>query len=343
MSFTSSKTQINNNMKKQICQFCLTEFENKRDRSYCSCKCYHKSQVGKKRVIRYCINCNQIIQDHHPRKFCSRICYYKHPKPKETRQKMSESHKDKPNSGWFKKGEHRGLKYEFKEGNKPIINKKRNLKLSKTRKRLYKEGKIKNWNDGLRGREVLKHYKNGKNWNVGLTAETDERVRRNAKSIKKSYKGRKHWSKGLTKETDERLMKMSKKMKAQHLSSKTEFQKGKKHPMWAGGISFEPYGIEFNNKLKEQIRKRDNFTCQECGKSQLKRKLSIHHIDYNKNNNSEINLISLCNKCHMKTNENRKHWEEHFKMKMFIKELFNPENILIYNENKQLIGIEKIK
>ena len=33
------------------------------------------------------------------------------------------------------------------------------------------------------------------------------------------------------------------------------------------------------------------------------------------------------------------HWQNHFQMKMFIKELFNPSNILIYNQEHKLIGI----
>ena len=120
--------------------------------------------------------------------------------------------------------------------------------------------------------------------------------------------------------------------------------KGEKNPAWLGGKSFEPYGIEFNQELKELIRKRDNYTCQECGKTQkqLKRKLSIHHIDYDKKNNSKLNLISLCLKCHLKTNTDRKHWKRHFQNIMVLREIFNPENLLIFNENKQLIGMERI-
>ncbi len=120
--------------------------------------------------------------------------------------------------------------------------------------------------------------------------------------------------------------------------------KGEKNWNWQGGVSFEPYGQEFNKELKEKIRKRDNYECQECSikQEELKRKLDAHHIDYNKKNNNPLNLISLCQKCHLKTNGNRKHWKRYFQMQMFIREFFNPENILIFNENKQLIGLEKI-
>lgn len=48
-------------------------------------------------------------------------------------------------------------------------------------------------------------------WNYGLTKETDERVARNAESIRKSTKGRVPWNKGLTKETDKRVAKNAKK------------------------------------------------------------------------------------------------------------------------------------
>ena len=105
-------------------------------------------------------------------------------------------------------------------------------------------------------------------------------------------------------------------------TGRTHFKKGQfaldKHPQWNGGISFEPYGVDFNEELKEQVRKRDNYTCQECGytEEQLGYTLNIHHIDYNKKNNSEDNLISLCKSCHGKTNWNREDWIEYYKDKI---------------------------
>uniref|UniRef100_A0A6H1ZX55 Putative homing endonuclease n=2 Tax=viral metagenome TaxID=1070528 RepID=A0A6H1ZX55_9ZZZZ len=45
-------------------------------------------------------------------------------------------------------------------------------------------------------------------------------------------------------------------------------------------------------------------------------KLTIHHIDYNKKNNDELNLISLCRKCHSKTGGKRKYWQNYFKEKV---------------------------
>jgi len=116
---------------------------------------------------------------------------------------------------------------------------------------------------------------------------------------------------------------------------------GKENPNWKGGKSFEPYSPEFNKRLKKQIRERDNFQCQ-CEGSH-KGFLSIHHIDYNKKNSSPWNLITLCLKHNSLANTNRKHWENHFKMKIFIKEIFNPQNIKVFNENNKLIAMGKIR
>jgi hypothetical protein len=55
---------------------------------------------------------------------------------------------------------------------------------------------------------------------------------------------------------------------------------------------------------KETIRERDNYTCQECNIKQKDyyRKLDVHHIDYDKQNCSPKNLITLCHNCYMYTN-----------------------------------------
>jgi len=85
---------------------------------------------------------------------------------------------------------------------------------------------------------------------------------------------------------------------------------GDKNGGWYGGISENPYGPEFNRTLKNKIRKRDNFKCAICKEDGY----DVHHIDYDKENNLEENLITLCHKDHMKTNINRESWMEFFKI-----------------------------
>jgi len=64
--------------------------------------------------------------------------------------------------------------------------------------------------------------------------------------------------------------------------------------------------------IRETIRQRDNHLCQLCHKKQCREKLSVHHIDYNKQNNKSSNLISLCRNCHRKTGYNRDYWYAYF-------------------------------
>jgi hypothetical protein len=79
-----------------------------------------------------------------------------------------------------------------------------------------------------------------------------------------------------------------------------------KNPRWRGGVSYEPYGLEFNKKLKELIKERDNYCCLLCGITQIESiyildtELSVHHIDFNKYNNEPKNLLTICEICHNK-------------------------------------------
>ena len=77
-------------------------------------------------------------------------------------------------------------------------------------------------------------------------------------------------------------------------------------------MSFEIYPRTFSYKLKELARQRDNFNCRNCYLLQIKQKLDIHHIDYDKQNCNIENLISLCRSCHSKTNSNREYWKRYY-------------------------------
>lgn len=136
-------------------------------------------------------------------------------------------------------------------------------------------------------------------------------------------KGQLPWNKGLTKETDKRVADYSEKVTVKIIKLFEEdalyrerIRLGTIEGMKKAGIlppnfrsesSLEPYGRDFTDKLKEQIRKRDAYICQICGvhQSQLPRKLDIHHIDGNKKNNKPENLFSYCESCHIML-----HWRE---------------------------------
>ena len=71
---------------------------------------------------------------------------------------------------------------------------------------------------------------------------------------------------------------------------------GENHWNYIDGRSYLPYTMDFTDELKETIRKRDNYTCQNCGMTEEEhlivhgQKLHIHHIDYIKENLSLIHI-----------------------------------------------------
>ena len=103
---------------------------------------------------------------------------------------------------------------------------------------------------------------------------------------------------------------------------------GENSSMWKGGIANEPYPFKFNKELKEKIRIRDKKMCQLCGVAEkdltIKNRngktvplnLCVHHIDYNKQNCSHSNLISLCRRCNSLVNFNTNKWVSLFREKL---------------------------
>lgn len=97
--------------------------------------------------------------------------------------------------------------------------------------------------------------------------------------------------------------------------------RGPRNPAYKGIID-AVYDRNFTNNLKEHMHLQNMWRCQICGnKSEC-----IHHIDYNKKNSEEDNLISLCWKCHSKTNFNREKWI------MFFKEHYSRHFLTINNK-----------
>lgn len=175
-------------------------------------------------------------------------------------------------------------------------------KQSETRLRLLKEGKIKSWNKGKKCPQL-----SGKNNGFYGKKHSKEVLRKRSEKV---------ISNGTFKKVNNPFY------RKHHTIENKEIMKFKKlgeyvgsnNPNWLGGKSFEPYTMEFNNKLRRIIRKRDNYVCVLCGKHQekCKKSLDIHHINYDKKLSILQNCISLCTSCHMKTNFNRKHWTKFF-------------------------------
>lgn len=87
-----------------------------------------------------------------------------------------------------------------------------------------------------------------------------------------------------------------------HLSS------GENNPNWMGGLSRLPYTYDFNS-ISKRIIQSYKFRCQGPECSGTDRRMTTHHINYNKQDNDEQNLICLCSSCNSKANFNRERWK----------------------------------
>ena len=95
-------------------------------------------------------------------------------------------------------------------------------------------------------------------------------------------------------------------------------RRGKNHANWLGGKSFEDYPQEFDRYSRLEVKERDNYTCQLClyrGEEKDKN-LTVHHIDYDKQNCNINNLIVLCRSCNSKVNADRNFWVKFFTQKI---------------------------
>jgi hypothetical protein len=162
-------------------------------------------------------------------------------------------------------------------------------------------------------------------WNKGIP-RTDEEKQNISKAIIEGKKNssyvfteehKQNVSKGLkghkkTKEWIDKVIKSRESNPTYELMKKriSEIMKEKhrngeaKNPFYIDGryknepnSNYNLYGGQFTDELKYTVRKRDSWICQLCGKL---RSTHVHHIDCNKLNNNEKNLITLCGSCHAK-------------------------------------------
>lgn len=73
---------------------------------------------------------------------------------------------------------------------------------------------------------------------------------------------------------------------------------GPGNPQWRGGRSLKGYAPGFTPALKRRIAKRDDYRCRSCGSPRGNGTHAVHHIDGEKHDHSENNLVLLCCSCH---------------------------------------------
>lgn len=109
-----------------------------------------------------------------------------------------------------------------------------------------------------------------------------------------------------------------------------------------GFSKYKPYCEKFNKKFKDRVRAFFGYTCVLCGEPQNGRRLQVHHINYEKGACCDKNIIplfvSLCNSCHIKTNSNRKYWENYFTK--LINEYYGGKCYFTQSEMNQIKGYQ---
>jgi len=90
---------------------------------------------------------------------------------------------------------------------------------------------------------------------------------------------------------------------------------GPKHPQWNGGTCRWPYPFIWK-EMRIKILERDEYTCQNPDCKHNSKKISVHHIDYDKDNCVMTNLITLCNSCNIIANYDREFWYGYYMMIM---------------------------
>lgn len=182
-----------------------------------------------------------------------------------------------------------------------------------------------------RGRKGMKfsqeHRKNLSLSHIGYKQSDDTKIK-HSKTLKEQYingirKPSKYWLGKKRPEQSNRWIKNNPMKRPEQRERVRNMMIGNKN-RYIDGRSENGYPLEFKRITKSKIiQNRDKWICQLCGdllpiKSNIKgkKKASVHHIDYNKNNNSEYNLITLCNFCNTSVNTNRNEWTTFFQNKL---------------------------
>lgn len=233
------------------------------------------------------------------------------------------------------------------------------IKKEETKKKISQKmkGQIP-WNKGLTkeiddrinkySKNNSSHFKSGHNtWNKGLTKETNnsmmiiaqantgdknpakrldvkQKMSLSRKKLLSNPRNHPMYGKHHTEKSKEKMRNKKIGVKQSKETIEKRIKRGKDHYNYQHGKYLKPYCKKWTEQLREEIRERDNRICQECNKTERnnKRKLSVHHIHYDKDN-CYPDLITLCCSCSAKVNYNRNYWEEHFMNKLKERNLLN--------------------
>lgn len=86
---------------------------------------------------------------------------------------------------------------------------------------------------------------------------------------------------------------------------------GENNPNWNGGLSRMPYPYNWES-ISKSIIKRDGAVCMNPCCEAVNKRITVHHIDYDKMNCDPSNLITVCETCNSVANFGRQQWYEYY-------------------------------
>lgn len=101
---------------------------------------------------------------------------------------------------------------------------------------------------------------------------------------------------------------------------------GENNPSWKGGLSRIPYPYNWAN-ISKSIIERDGAICMNPNCGEKNKRITVHHIDYDKMNCNPENLITVCDTCNSVANFGRKRWF------MYYMDIQNKRGISSFNES----------
>lgn len=208
-----------------------------------------------------------------------------------------------PKKGYKQTEEHRAKCAKLRLGNKHRLGISHTEETKKKLSNFMKN----NPNKGQFKKGQISHNK-GK----ALSIEIRQKMRKAALGKMSAFKGRKHTKESKLKMSMDRLD--IPRVDIRGKKNGMYGRRGKFHPAFKGGMNEVKYPRIFNMSLKNDIRRRDNFTCQCCGMTQEEHiakynmRLTVHHIDYDKQHCEYDNLITLCLQDNINANQDRDYW-----------------------------------
>lgn len=288
------------------------------DHKYCSISCYSKSRIGfhpdgTKIKTRICMNCSNIIeykkscwQNNNHSKFCSKQCFY-----------------------IYKKG--RILSSGEKIKQKKCLWCKKYIKIKDMSFSTYAKLRFCSYACANAHKRDVTDKKHGSRFCKYCKEKiilSESNRNRFSGMVYCSVRCRGLWHRGKTlkqrygiKKANEYIVGMSRPYKEKY--SKEVGNKilsrisGKNNWNYVDGLRKYPYPSSYSYRLRNDVKKRDNFICKSCG-SILEDDINTqcHHIHYDCSDNRPEFIVTVCRKCNLIANTDRDYWFAFFCYKL---------------------------